>query len=610
MSISKRFAGTVISRSLQVIDHRDRVRLFWISLIQTSLGLLDLLGIMLIGAIGALSIQGIESKKAGNHVGFILRLVHLQNFSFQSQVIFLGVSAAGVLILKTLLSVFFTRRTFKYLSHRGARLSADLVSKVLSQKMVEIQARTTQQTLYMVTAGVKDLLIGTLGTAVNLLSDFSMLIIIATALFLVDPITAIATVIIFGAIGYLLYRLMQVKAQKLGHEIAVRTIANDSKILEVLRSYRESVVRDRRGYYSREIGILQSQLGEFVAEANFMPFISKYVMDSATVISALILGGIVLTLNNAVHGVATLSIFLAASTRIATGALRVQQGLVSLKGSQGSAELTLGLVEELKNVQVDNSVSSEYSFVYKDFVPAIEIKNLNFAYSSKESFAIQDLTLSIKPGESVAFVGSSGAGKTTLIDLILGVLDPDSGTIAISGLSPSGVSKKWAGAVAYVPQDVVIVSGSISDNVRLGYPEEVASKESIERALDIAQLSKAVAQMESGIETFVGENGGFISGGQRQRLGIARALFTHPKLLVLDEATSALDGQTEAELTEAIRSLHGEVTVLVVAHRLSTVRHVDKVVYLNRGRIEAVGSFDEVRAAVPDFDRQAELMGL
>ena len=116
--------------------------------------------------------------------------------------------------------------------------------------------------------------------------------------------------------------------------------------------------------------------------------------------------------------------------------------------------------------------------------------------------------------------------------------------------------------------------------------------------------------MESGIETFVGENGGFISGGQRQRLGIARALFTHPKLLVLDEATSALDGQTEAELTEAIRSLHGEVTVLVVAHRLSTVRHVDKVVYLNRGRIEAVGSFDEVRAAVPDFDRQAELMGL
>jgi ABC-type multidrug transport system fused ATPase/permease subunit len=405
MNFLKRFEGTPISRSLRVIDHRDRVRLFWIALIQTSLGLLDLLGIMVIGAIGALSIQGIESKKSGNRTSVILRIFHLQNFSFESQVIFLGLVAAGVLILKTILSVFFTRRTFRYLSHRGARLSADLISQVLSQKLSQIQSRTMQQTLYMVTSGVKDLLLGTLGTAVNLLSDFSMLIIITVGLFLVDPITAIATILIFSSIGYILYRQLQVKAQKLGKEIAVRSIANDSKILEVLRSYRESVVRDRRGYYSREIGKLQSELGEYVAEANFVPFISKFVMDSATVISALLLGGIVLTLNNAVHGVATLSIFLAASTRIASGALRVQQGMLSLKSSQGSAELTLGLIDELKNVSVENEVNEDYSFHYEGFNPSIELLNVNFSYSTNEGFAIRNLNLLIEPGESVAFVG-------------------------------------------------------------------------------------------------------------------------------------------------------------------------------------------------------------
>jgi ABC-type bacteriocin/lantibiotic exporter with double-glycine peptidase domain len=462
----------------------------------------------------------------------------------------------------------------------------------------------------MVTSGVKDLLLGTLGTAVNLFSDFSMLLIVVLGLFLVDPVTAFITIILFGFIGCVLYRSLQVKARTLGQEIATRSIANDSKILEVLRSYRESVVRNRRSYYAKEIGKLHSELAGFVAEVNFIPFISKFVMDSATVISALILGGLVLTLNNAVHGVATLSIFLAASARIASSALRIQQGLILLKTSQGSAEMTLNLIGELKDIEVEQYVDDQHDFNYIGFNPKIEITDVSFSYSGSENFALRELNLIIEAGESVAFVGTSGAGKTTLIDLILGVLDPDSGSISISGHSPAEVAHIWPGAIAYVPQDVIIVSGSVSDNVRLGYPAELVTKNSVERALSLAQLLTAVSEMEMGIDSFVGESGSLISGGQRQRLGIARAFFTHPKLLVLDEATSALDGQTEAELTQAINSLHGEVTVLVVAHRLSTVRQVDKVVYLEAGRITAVGSFEEVRAAVPDFDKQAELMGL
>jgi ABC-type multidrug transport system fused ATPase/permease subunit len=164
--------------------------------------------------------------------------------------------------------------------------------------------------------------------------------------------------------------------------------------------------------------------------------------------------------------------------------------------------------------------------------------------------------------------------------------------------------------VSYVPQDVVIASGTIRENVALGYPLEKATDELILSALKVAHLDEFVANLPQGIETQVGERGAKISGGQRQRLGIARAMFTRPHLLVLDEATSSLDGETEANISAAIHDLRGLTTVVIIAHRLSTVRSADQVVYLSNGNAVASGTFDEVRRAVPDLDRQAKIVGL
>jgi ABC-type multidrug transport system fused ATPase/permease subunit len=308
--------------------------------------------------------------------------------------------------------------------------------------------------------------------------------------------------------------------------------------------------------------------------------------------------------------VATLSVFLAAGSRIAPAVLRVQQGSVTIRGNLGIAAPTLDLIEFLGDADQIENVDDSVDIRHDGFEGKIEVRDVSLTYPTKEIPAISNISLDIPAGKSVAFVGTSGAGKTTIIDVILGVLNPDKGTVKISGKPPLETFAKWPGAVSYVPQDVVISNGTIRENVALGFPIAVATDELVIDALRVAQLDDFVANLPNGLDTPVGERGAKISGGQRQRLGIARAMFTKPLLLVLDEATSSLDGETEANITDAINALRGSTTVVIIAHRLSTIRDADIVVYLADGKVTAVGTFEEVRASVPDFDKQAKLMGL
>ena len=207
-------------------------------------------------------------------------------------------------------------------------------------------------------------------------------------------------------------------------------------------------------------------------------------------------------------------------------------------------------------------------------------------------------------------MGPSGAGKTTLIDLVLGLLEIKSGKVEISGEAPEIAIERWPGAIAYVPQDVVIINSSVKQNLGVGFPIEKISDEACWEALKVAQLDGFVNSLPEGLLTRISESGSNLSGGQRQRLGIARALITKPKIIILDEATSSLDAQTEEEISQSILALRGSVTTLTIAHRLSTVVNADSVIYIADGKILAQGRFDEVRKIVPDFDKQAQLMGL
>ena len=245
-----------------------------------------------------------------------------------------------------------------------------------------------------------------------------------------------------------------------------------------------------------------------------------------------------------------------------------------------------------------------------ELVLEVAVRDLKVDYPGSDAPALNGITFTLPPGGALAVVGPSGGGKSTLADAILGVVQPSAGSVRIGGLSPGQFVRRYPGLVAYVPQSVALVSGSVRDNVALGLTQDEIDDDRVWAALKRAHLADYLADARDGLDTEVGERGVQLSGGQRQRLGIARALYTDPRLLVMDEATSALDAETENLVTQTIEELASDVTTITIAHRLATVRRADTVIYLDRGRLLAQGTFEEVRNAVPRFDHQANLLGL
>jgi ATP-binding cassette, subfamily B, bacterial PglK len=599
-----------VSRALKILNPADRFKVLALVFIQIALAFLDLIGIAVIGVIGSLAVTGIRSSQPGNRVSEVLKFLNLDNQSFQSQIAILGAISAALLISRTIFSVLFTRKSIFFLSRRGAKISSELVLRLLQLPLQRIQARSTQETAFAVTTGVQTITLGILATFVTVISDAALLIVLTIGLFAIDVLTSLSTVLIFGLLSLAVFRLTSARAVWLGNQISTLGIESSKQIVEVLSSYRESVIRNRRFYYAEKIGKLRFELADADAEIQFMPNISKYLVESAVIVGAVLIAMIQFLLYDSSHAIAILTLFMAAGSRIAPAVMRLQQNAMTIKRNVGGAQVTLDLIYELMSEETVGNQVIPLDTEHLGFVPSVEIRNLEFSYQDSKIKSLSNINIEVDAGTSLAIVGPSGAGKTTLADVILGVLTGSQGSVKISGKTPSECIKEWSGAIGYVPQDVMISDGTIRSNVALGFNEEDVGDSLVWDALSRAHLKDFVAGLPQGLDSLVGERGTRLSGGQRQRLGIARALFTRPKLLVLDEATSSLDGTLESEISDSIQELSGEVTVVLIAHRLSTVRNADLVAYVESGEVVAQGTFEEVRNLVPNFDSQAKLLGL
>jgi len=602
------FRKSQIIRAFNILPPGDKPKILAVSIIQILLGFLDLLGVLAIGLLGAISITGIQSKEPDSRVFQILKILKLEDKPFQSQAITVAGIAIALLIGRTLLSAIFTRRIIYFLSRRSAQMSASLVNKLLAQPLLVNQQRTLQETLFAVTTGVGVITVLVLANTIMIISDVSLLLILLVGLLLIDPATAMGTFCLFLLTGLFLYKFLSVRAHALGIRSTELEIQSNNKVVEVFSTFREAIVHNRQNFYSNQIKDLRLSLAEYSSQINFMPFVSKYVFEAVIILGAMALGATQFLLHDTTKAVATISIFLAAGSRIVPAVLRVQQVAVQIRGGLGTSAQTLSLIESLSGEPVPSRSQDFLDTVHEGFIPKIEAKNLIFTYPNRTTPAVNDFSLSIHPGDSIAIVGFSGSGKTTIADLLLGIIDPDSGCVQISDKSPKEVFCNWPGAVSYVPQDVAIVNGTIRENIALGYETSEYREDLLINALKVAQLMDFIEELPEGLDTQVGENGVNLSGGQRQRLGIARALYTKPKILFLDEATSSLDAISEQGFAKALKILRETTTVVLIAHRLSLLQYVEKIVYISEGKLLYQGSYNEVLDHVPAFREHVQIM--
>lgn len=599
-----------LKSTLGLLSKRDRRRVVVVVFIQIFMGLLDLLGVALVGMIATIAVRGLQSLEPGDRVSQFLDFMNITNLDFQHQLIILGVGALFVLVLKTMLSIILIRRTILYLSRRSAAITNTLISRTLNQTADVLQKEPSQKLLFNLTNGVTNLVIGVLNNLILILSDFSLLLILSVGLFIVDAKVTAVTLLLFSLIGLILYYLTHTRASKVGEKFTQISVESNQKIVEAITSYREIFVKGGREHYVSQIKQLRNNLANYDAEMKFLPNISKYVAEISIVLGAVVISATVVQSEDAYRSVGILAVFFAASTRIAPAVMRMQQSAIMIKTYLTSASPTLVLADRLSITSELSKSVSRYETLHEGFEPEVRITNLSYRYLGASKDSISEVSLTITQGSMVAFVGPSGGGKSTLIDLMLGVLIPSKGSIRVSGMHPEMVSTNWPGAIGFVPQMVAVHNASIKENICLGFNVEEIDNHDVWEALEAANLRDFVENLPGQLNFKIDDLGSNFSGGQLQRLGIARALLSQPKLIIFDEATSSLDAETENKISDAILRLKGKATLIVVAHRLSTIRYADQIYFVNNGKILDSGTFHELKEKNLEFKSQASLMGL
>jgi ATP-binding cassette subfamily C protein len=599
---------SILQESLSVLPKNTSRRILILVLLQISISALDIFAILLLGITSQLGLDYVQNQVATFPKTFT-KLLGIENLEFEVQA---GIASSLVVVLftaRTIVSIYSNKRILLYLANQASQASKQILEKSFRSKPQTIIAKDSQEFLYGLTAGVDSLTLTFLGAFTVLFTEICFLVALISVVIFIQPITGLIACFMFAVASVGISKFTSGRAKDFSLENANLNILYNGKLLETLLVYRELFLRNKQIAVSDEVQIARSKALVIRARIMMLPTLSKYLFELTLILGGAAVALVQLAISNALEAITSVTIFLAAASRLLPSLIRVQGALTTIRGSEGSSEITIKQLKEFEKEESFIPQSTETDSELPEFVPALKVSNVTFSYHDDSTFLLENIDFEVSPGQFVAIVGESGAGKTTLIDLILGMMTPKSGTIEISNTPPIKAIHQWPGGIAYVPQDIMIINGDIRRNVALEESRNISDDE-VFIALEKSHLKEDVLNMKDGLSEIVGERGTRLSGGQRQRLGIARALYTRPKMIFFDEATSSLDPLTEKTVTEAIYEKKGTVTLIVVAHRLSTVKNADLVILLEKGRIVAKGTFQEVRSISPKFDQQAKLVNL
>lgn len=521
----------------------------------------------------------------------ILNYLNIQ--TQQGGVIFTGAITVLFLALGNTVTATNLWIQTNYLAKARRALSTELFKGYLYLPYVFHIERDASSLSRVMSGDVESALSGFLASLLGVVSKGLSGLILIILIIAVDPVVAFGTVLVLGC-GYLIvYRLIRVRQIKLGAKMVEASLLVGRTTLEGLHGIKELRVLGRESKaidgYEKSFSVLtETQASNQLASALPRYFIEVFAFAGIIAVTlAFVLKG------EGASAIPSLALYALAGNRLVPIFQQFFAAAITIKYHTKAVE---ALENDLAIVRNDSNINSkDDNGIVLSFTKEIKLNRLTFQYPGAKKPALKDVSLSILRNQSIGLVGRTGSGKTTLADILLGLYQPEIGSITIDGIElNNGNERNWRKHVGYVPQNVFLINDSISQNIAFGIPKELIDHDAVIRAAEAAQAGEFIDQLSDKYNTLVGERGVKLSGGQRQRLGIARALYHNPDVLIFDEATSALDGMTEDAVMQALKHLSVERTIVLIAHRLRTVQACDRIIMLESGSIVADGDYEHL----------------
>lgn len=572
----------VIRKLNYIFDAKQKRQIFWLFIVICIGSGLELMGVSVILPV----IDGIMDPDKMLEEP-IYRWIY-DTFHFSSLaplILLLLISMILVYVIKNAFLIFMYNSQYKFIFENQRVLADRMVKCYMSQPYLFHVSKNSAELLRNINKDTGDFF-GALQAGIKLLTELMVCLVLGVYLLIMDKTITISVVALLGIMLFLSMKVYKKYLLIMGDRNRYYEMTLNKWVQQAFGGIKEAKILNKEQFFYNKYD--EAYRGHAKSEYSYHTLITIPKPMIETICICGMLGAIAIKFwrgANITYFVPIISIFAIAAFRLLPSFNRITEYMGTImyqKSAINSIYNDLKEVDELNKIKNQNQKKAHPL----SFDTAVRMEDLSFRYPRAEKDVISHLNLTIEKKSSVAFIGQSGAGKTTLADILLGLLEPTAGAVTVDGTNIFDNLKGWHKIIGYIPQNIYLMDDTIRNNIAYGEDEGSIDEERVKYAVEQAQLSELIGELEEGLDTQIGEMGVRLSGGQRQRIGIARALYHNPEILVLDEATSALDNETEKAVMESIEALHGKMTLVIIAHRLSTIKNCDYIYEIGNGKAE------------------------